>query len=285
MKIALNCPVCRSKKIAKESALLMPFIAKRVFGWDPLIIKKKHNFRTLKQGTSYSVCNSLFCENCSLLFLDIRFDTTEMKKLYKNYRDDDYIHLREKYEPDYSDRNNILSKQIHYMPYIEKFISDNTNNNFTNLLDWGGETGINTPFLSSQNIKKFIYDISGNKKNNNKITYLKNIKNKKFDLITCLHVFEHIPYPLKELSRLVTSLKKNSYIYIEVPHESLIDDNHLDKNILNLKKHWHEHINFFSKKSLTNLINQAGLKLIKINKKNVSKGKFILSIYQLVAKK
>jgi len=285
MKISSNCPVCRSKNITKDSALLMPFIAKKVFGWEPLTIKKKYNFKTLKLGTSYSACNSVFCENCTLLFLDIRFDANEMKRLYKNYRDKNYTILREKYEPGYSDRNNMLSKKIHYMPSIEKFIIDNTENNFSNLLDWGGETGINTPFLNSPKIEKFIYDISGNKKDNKEIKYLKNINYKKFDLITCLHVFEHIPYPLKELKKLALNLKKNSCIYIEVPHESIINDGHLDKNILNVKKHWHEHVNFFSRESLENLIHQAGLKLLKIDKKNVTKGKFVLSIYQLVAMK
>jgi hypothetical protein len=31
------------------------------------------------------------------------------------------------------------------------------------------------------------------------------------------------------------------------------------------KKHWHEHINFYSKKSLIKLFNSCGLKIIKMN--------------------
>jgi hypothetical protein len=31
------------------------------------------------------------------------------------------------------------------------------------------------------------------------------------------------------------------------------------------KKHWHEHINFFSKKSLVKLLNNCSLKIIKMN--------------------
>ena len=82
-----------------------------------------------------------------MLFLDIRFDNFEMKQLYKDYRNDHYLKLRENYEPGYTERNNILSVQIHYMNLIEDFIRENTGDNFKTLLDWGGESGINTPFF------------------------------------------------------------------------------------------------------------------------------------------
>jgi len=285
VKIAKSCPVCLSKKISKKAAILMPFVANKVFDWEPVQINKEDNFKTLNNGTSYSVCNSIFCDNCSLLFLDIRFDNFEMKQLYKDYRNDHYIKLRENYEPGYTERNNILSVQIHYMNLIEDFIRENTGDNFKTLLDWGGESGINTPFLNKLSVNKFLYDISRNKTIHNRIVSLDNIKNKKFDLITCLHVFEHLPYPLQALKKLSLNLNDNGYIYIEVPKESIMNENKIDKNILNNKKHWHEHINFFSIKSLSTLVKNAGLSLINIDDKNVTKDEFHLSIYQLIAKK
>ena len=33
---------------------------------------------------------------------------------------------------------------------------------------------------------------------------------------------------------------------------------------LNSKKHWHEHINFYSRKSIVKLINNCGLKIVKM---------------------
>jgi hypothetical protein len=36
-------------------------------------------------------------------------------------------------------------------------------------------------------------------------------------------------------------------------------------SLLAKKKHWHEHINFYSKKSLVKLLSQCGLKIIKMN--------------------
>jgi len=284
MNIAINCPVCLSDLLKKKPAILMPFIAKRIFDWEPVVINDEDNFKTLDSGKSYSVCNSVYCENCKLLFLDMRFNDEEMNNLYRDYRNDVYINLRELFEKGYAERNNILSKQIHYMNLIEEFISINCDSSFHNLLDWGGESGINTPFLKKMSVKKYIYDISKNKINND-IVYLESIDNKKFDLITCIHVFEHVPYPLKALKELILNLNDNGHIYIEVPKESIIDDKLLDVKILNNKKHWHEHINFYSIKSLSELIKNAGLTLIDISSSDVTKDQFHLSIYQLIAKK
>ena len=96
-----------------------------------------------------------------------------------------------------------------------------------------------------------------------------------------------IQYLLRDqiLKKLSLNLNDNGYIYIEVPKESIMNENKIDKNILNSKKHWHEHINFFSIKSLSTLVKNAGLSLINIDDKNVTKDEFHLSIYQLIAKK
>ena len=285
MNISRNCPICLSKSIEKKPAILMPFVAKKVFDWEPVTIKKEDKFKTLDIGKSYASCNSVFCKDCTLLFLDMRFDDDEMNNLYKDYRGSSYVNLREKYEPGYSKRNKILSRQIHYVNLIENFISLSCGNDFKTLLDWGGETGINTPYLNNSSVKKYIFDISRNQSNKYNVEYLDTLQNKKFDLITCIHVFEHIPYPLRALKELILNLNDNGFIYIEVPKESIMNEKSLDMNLLSSKKHWHEHVNFFSTKSLTKLVKNAGLDLVDIDAKNVTKDEFSLSIYQLIAKK
>ena len=45
----------------------------------------------------YSLVNTLGCNNCGVMFLDIRFNKTQMSKLYDGYRNKEYIDLRNKY--------------------------------------------------------------------------------------------------------------------------------------------------------------------------------------------
>lgn len=80
-----------------------------------------------------------------------------------------------------------------------------------------------------------------------------------FDLVCCMQVFEHLPNLLKELQKMVQSLKGESIIYIEVPHEKLLSETNDSKEAYLKKIHWHEHINFFTKDSLIQLFDKAGI--------------------------
>ena len=61
---------------------------------------------------------------------------------------------------------------------------------------------------------------------------------------------------------MVDRMKKNSYLYIEVPFEKIVYDAHPEMPNPKKKRHWHEHINFFTRKSLANLFNNTNLKII-----------------------
>jgi hypothetical protein len=75
----------------------MPFVAHRVFGWEAVEITEDWGLKTINNGMAYSVCNSLLCDNCGHLFLDIRFNEGEMNSLYEGYRGQEYTELRERY--------------------------------------------------------------------------------------------------------------------------------------------------------------------------------------------
>jgi hypothetical protein len=53
----------------------------------------------------------------------------------------------------------------------------------------------------------------------------------------------------------------DSVLYIEVPHEELMAKNVADRE--RLKRHWHEHINFYSERSMARLVENCGLAVIK----------------------
>ena len=221
----------------------MPFIAKRVFDHEPLLITPELGLRDLQSGIAYSVCNSMQCQSCGALFLDIRFSNMEMASLYAGYRNEEYTRLRDHYEPGYSKVSESYSERHRYIAEIEKFLTPHLPDT-PMILDWGGDTGINTPLIHSARTVH-IYDIS------NKPTLegihavsLKAARREKYDLIVRSQVLEHVPYPQDILSEIVTVMGDDTLLYVEVPYEELMRTNAGSRDIHYAKHHWHEHINF-----------------------------------------
>ena len=149
-RIASKCVCCNGDELKSSPAILMPFIADRVFGWKSVIIDESWGLKRIKTGSAYSVCNTLYCSDCGLLFLDIRFSDAELKKLYKHYREKEYVDLRDFYEPGYKERNNALVLGINYIDKIELFLQPFLPSS-PRVLDWGGGKGLNTPFKEKMN--------------------------------------------------------------------------------------------------------------------------------------
>ncbi len=108
-EIASRCICCDGDRLHKSPAILMPFVAKRVFDWEPVEITSDWGMKTLRVGMAYPLCNSLQCRDCGALFLDIRFSDAEMARLYSGYRDAEYTALRERFEPGYAALNTALA--------------------------------------------------------------------------------------------------------------------------------------------------------------------------------
>lgn len=258
INIQLSCICCKSKNIDFTPAILMPFISHKIFNWKPIKILKDWKFKTIKSGMAYSLANTLNCKNCGILFLDIRFNQSQMKMLYNGYRDYKYDKLREKYEPGYTAKFKLTNEKtsinlIRKEKFILRTIEEKTLKKFK-ILDYGGDNGVNTPFKKLTDIK--IFDL------NKKYTQIKSNSKKKFDLIFCTHVIEHVPFPKRLIDNIKKFMKKNSYLYIEVPFEKIVYDTHPEMPNPKKKRHWHEHINFFTRKSLAHLFNNTNLKII-----------------------
>jgi len=271
MKIASACICCNSVRLRSSPSVLMPFISHRIFNWRPILISKKWKLNTVKSGRAYSVCNSILCMDCNFLFLDMRFDDQELSKLYLNYRGDDYANLRNKYEPGYKLINKVQNLPINYIKKVENFLSPFLTSK-ANILDFGGDDGKNTPFQDTENIIH-IYDISKKPSVKNCKKVNKSNMLKKYNLVILSQVIEHVSYQKLIINEIKKLLNKNSILYIELPLEKLMKKMWRDREVkkkeqlmcLKNKKHWHEHINFFSKKSLVKLFNCCGLKIIKMN--------------------
>ncbi len=262
-RIATQCVCCGSQNLKASPAVLMPFVAHRTFGWEPAIIDESWGLVTIKNGNAYSICKSLYCSNCGFLFLDIRFSDSELSNLYCDYRCEKYNQLRELYEPGYIERNDNLNAGIDYIKDIEDFLNPYLTFPLT-ILDWGGDTGKNTPF-KNKNDSFDIYDISNKDVIAGARIVSKNLaQSKKYKLIVCSNVLEHVPYPSELLSDIKKTMNAESLLYIEVPLETLVLNN--TSNLHLLKKHWHEHINFYSEQSLRLLLQNSGLEVLDLKR-------------------
>jgi 2-polyprenyl-3-methyl-5-hydroxy-6-metoxy-1,4-benzoquinol methylase len=88
------------------------------------------------------------------------------------------------------------------------------------------------------------------------------IPERDFDLVVCSQVLEHVPSPAELMREIASVLSPHTLLYVEVPHEPLIRDHPGDLNLGALKRHWHEHVNFYTEPSLRRLLDQAGLQVL-----------------------
>jgi hypothetical protein len=269
--IATACVCCGCSSIAKSPAVLMPFVADRAFGWAPVNIDSSWGLQTIPEGRAYSLCNSLFCRDCGLIFLDIRFDDGALSRLYTGYRDEEYTLLREAYEPGYRIRNEGFQHGISYLDDVEKFLRPLLPKTLS-VLDWGGDTGVNTPFKDGGNCIR-VFDISevesipGVSRVN-----LEEAMEHSYDLVVCSNVLEHMPYPAVMLSEISKVMNRNSVLYLEVPNEVHMRTYTTGPERLLAKRHWHEHVNFFTSKSVQSLVRSSGLEVLKFEDKKISSG-------------
>lgn len=282
MEICRSCVCCGAEDLSATPAILMPFVAHRVFGWAPVRIDETWGLRTVEAGNAYSICNSLTCPRCGMLFLDIRFSDDEMRRLYAGYRGDDYCRLREHYEPGYARRNAELAEAHGHRGEVEAFLVPHLGCVPDSILDWGGDTGRNTPFLG-QGPRVDIFDISdavpvpGARRVDRD-----SVQSARYDLIVCSQVLEHIPYPRETLMEIRQSLGHRSILYLEVPFEAVMEAH--PGQACRHKRHWHEHVNFFSRASLSALAARSGLKVLDLRVMRVQVDGECRAVFQLACR-
>lgn len=262
--LAEECVCCGSRDLATSPAVLMPFVAKRVLGHDPLEINESWGLRDLRQGTAYTLCNSMQCRECGTLFLDYRFTDEQIAALYAGYRDAAYTQQRDRYEPGYAaEMAQDYAHRHAYIAGVEAWLASHLQA-CPRVLDWGGGDGANTPFLGKGTIH--VHDISG-------VPVVAGAEQVgvdraaqcDYDLVTCCQVLEHAPSPLDLIGEIASRLSQRTLLYIEVPQEQLMREHPGNMDLAKLKRHWHEHVNFFTETGLRRLLDRAGLQLVDVH--------------------
>ena len=259
-KSAKACLCCASVGLQSNPAVLMPFVADRALGLAPVRIDESWGLKTIPQGMAHVLCKSILCNSCGFLFLDLRFDDEQMAGLYSGYRGVEYNDLREKYEPGYTARNQELRAGCGYVDKIEEFVSPWLPAGPLSVIDWGGDTGVNTPFRGKAE-RVDVYDISSE-------PVLPGVggvdkqaaSTGRYALLVSSMVLEHLPDPAAAVQEMSDSMREDAVLYVEVPFEIIMDQTTAER--LAQKKHWHEHINFFTPDALKSLMKSAGLTVL-----------------------
>ena len=205
-----NCPVCQSK--IDRDPIVVPEI-------DPSFektIKKKMWKGLLKKIRFFPYYR---CK-CGMLTTKTFINDKTLKYLYSDMEENVYKD---------DNKNNDIETKKSYLAQIKNFL--NFDKKKINLLEIGADNG---NFLKL--IKEFNNNISStvvepNKKMHKKLKLLtKNVygdikqlpRNKKFDLIIAIHVFDHIPNLTEFLKKIGKKLKRGGYIYGVVHDEKSI---------------------------------------------------------------
>ncbi|MDD1974999.1 class I SAM-dependent methyltransferase [Pseudomonas tussilaginis] len=261
--IARHCICCAGDRLDKSAAVLMPFVAQRVFGHEPVEITADWGLRDLRQGMAYTLCNSLQCQDCGALFLDYRFTDEQMAALYHNYRDDVYNAQRIRFEPGYANVVPHYHQRAAYLDEVEAWLAPHLPE-APAVLDWGGDTGINSLFRE-RNRLLHIHDISGvDLVPGAERVDFERIGQNQYDLVTCSQVLEHVSFPQEMVARMLPALSPNTLMYLEVPHEALVREHPGSLELAPLKRHWHEHINFYSEDAMRRLLERLGLVVVDV---------------------
>ena len=261
--IARHCICCGSSLLQRSPAVLMPFVALRVFGHEPVEITADWGLRDLRQGMAYTLCNSLQCQECGALFLDYRFTDEQMAALYHNYRDELYNSQRIRFEPGYANVVQHYHQRAAYLDEVEQWLALRLPE-APAVLDWGGDTGINSLFLASNRLLH-IHDISGVELvAGAERVDLEQIGQNEYDLVTCSQVLEHVSFPMELVEQILPAVGPRTLLYLEVPSEALMRQYPGSLELAPHKRHWHEHVNFFTETSMRRLLERLGLEVIDV---------------------
>jgi len=191
----------------------------------------------INNSIHYIPCKTMGCQECGFLGIIIIFDEEEMGKLYNGYMQSDYLNTRKLYEPHFE----LSPRQSYDIKSAEDFIVETIGKTPTKCLDYGCSDMSYSPFMNQAKVHGF--DIGQDD------TF---ISSNTYDIVTCLHVLEHVPDVHDFLKKLKSI--QSDFLYIEVPHEKYVQKYTGLVDQVNNKEHWHEHINFFTPGSLRKVL-------------------------------
>lgn len=220
------------------------------------------------------------CEACGFTFYNPRPDDAEMVKHYRGYRSPEYLDLRNSFEPWYTASMNseLGSKQM----YVErrKILAEIlrphlAGRHIRKVLDYGGDHGDLVAGLIPY-AQAYLYDISGAEPVDG-VESIANPADLMPGLIINSNVLEHVNFPQNFARDILRIAPEGSLVFLEVPFEIPLGAYRLTRRVMQIALTcllrpakaralltpkalylMHEHINYFSKRSLASLMLHAG---------------------------
>ena len=255
MKIK-SCRSCKSKKLVKLYSLGNQYFT-------GIFPSNKHS--KIPRGN----LGMLICNNCKLLQLDENFDSNEM------------------YGDNYGYMSSLNKSMISHL-YLKALNLKKKYNlkSKKSVLDIGSNDGTFLAFFNKNfslfgcdpTIKKF------GKFYRKDIIKIQNFfssnlfKNIKFDLITSISMFYDLPDPLKFAKEINSILKKNGVWHIELSYMPMMIKNRSYDTIC------HEHLEYYSLKSLKYLLTKAGLKITNLSFNQINGGSIEVDVVKKSSK-
>jgi len=263
---ASQCVICDGAIRRLRGALVAPFLAKRIWNRPPFCV------------------DLVECTVCGFMFYNPRLDDSDLRRLYSNYRSDEYQKARHASEPWYTPKfNSDLASKSSYAfrrtqlaPILRQHIGDRK---IRRVLDYGGDRGDLVADLFD-GAEAFVYDISGIPAAKG-VTATTNPAGCKADLIINSNVLEHVGFPRVLVSEIFQAAPDGGLIFLEVPCEEPLGMSRIVRRVAQIGLMavtrpglarfvvrpaslymMHEHINYFTEKSLTALVRACGGQVI-----------------------
>jgi hypothetical protein len=258
--------ICDSSIRRLKRALVAPFLAKRIWNKTPFCV------------------DLVQCEACGFTFYNPRLDDTELRRLYADYRKEEYRQMRYASEPWYTAKFNadlasVSSYEIRrakLAPILRQHVGQRP---ISRILDYGGDRGDLVAGLFD-GAETFVYDISGIPAATG-VTATTDPAGCKADLIINSNVLEHVGFPRLLVSEILQAAPEGGLVFLEVPCESPLGLTRMARRVAQIGimvltrptlarsivcpaslYMMHEHINYFTERSLTALMRACGATVI-----------------------
>lgn len=277
-----ECRNCGSSELKDLGFIgeVAPFFLKRVLQLETGFVSSAHPLKRWVQGIisvpqralsrihrTAALVELQGCCACSFVQTKHGFSDEALSNLYRDYRSETYNRERIHYEPSYrnfaarvgSDTQELDARTRALTEWLQSRI---VSNDHFSLLDYGGADGRFLPRLPGS---KYVYEISDVKPADG-INLIRDESDlDQYSYVQLAHVLEHVSRPLDMVKKISKLLAPGGYLYIEVPQDA--SDSRIDQLLagnFNGALPVHEHINLYTVRSISRLIESAQLQIVDV---------------------
>lgn len=246
------CPACASKQISILRRNLYCSPPRNLYAECRDYFERRLwlLFRIVSPGMERAEFTLCHCKGCDLLFSNPRFSEEEISRKYQ-FLVENANTAREYGE---SPLRHIDRRARRIFHLIEGFLPElGPAKGKQRIADVGGQFGHNLKFFPSQDFEKTVVDYEAYDHYPD-LTFLQpdwESISEDFDLIMSNHTVEHMSMPSVTLGTMVSHLRENGLLYLEVPLGAFREAYNLREPLT--------HCNFFSERSLFHLVVSLGL--------------------------